>query len=45
MPGPMVRHKTSDVRAKTPDELAALLLLVATIGAIAIAGRRSEELR
>jgi large subunit ribosomal protein L29 len=26
MPGPMVRHKTSDVRAKTPDELAALLL-------------------
>ncbi len=28
-----------------PVELAALLLLVATIGAIAIAGRRSEELR
>ena len=28
-----------------PVELAATLLLVATIGAIAIAGRRSEELR
>jgi NADH:ubiquinone oxidoreductase subunit 6 (subunit J) len=28
-----------------PVELAATLLLVATIGAIVIAGRRSEELR
>ncbi|MBI1830539.1 MAG: NADH-quinone oxidoreductase subunit J, partial [Planctomycetes bacterium] len=28
-----------------PVEMAAALLLVATIGAIVIAGRRSEELR
>ena len=28
-----------------PVEMAGMLLLVATIGAIAIAGRRSEELR
>ena len=26
MPGTMVRNKTADVRLKTPDELAALLL-------------------